>query len=435
MEQKNVRTRRHTLGQSQLSHLLSQLDHSVALVSGGQPLTQDTKSQESRKPEKFSIYSGLPLHIECNSTKLALPPRLDTTSEGHLAELPFLKGWIGAKSYSEGLDFFGYYTWSYTYCNNSGKGIFVFSDECSEEIEQTILELVNTNINTNTTHTVSRSYKRLADFDWVKSQDFNRYADAFTKLQSYILAGDCYQANLTQRFEAPCDVSKMDLIDIFFNGVDNSQANYCAFIQISRDNYLLSFSPEKFIESNHRQLVSKPIKGTVKSNGEITDCERALLLNAKNRAENLMIVDLLRNDMSKVSELNSVKVPKLFEIESYENVHHLVSTISSSLSSGISEFEAFCAVFPGGSITGAPKKRAMEIIDELEVHPRRYYCGSVFYWDYRGNFDSNILIRTAEVLNNTLYCWAGGGIVADSELASEYQESIDKIRHITGLEK
>jgi para-aminobenzoate synthetase component 1 len=138
--------------------------------------------------------------------------------------------------------------------------------------------------------------------------------------------------------------------------------------------------------------------------------------------------------MSKVSKLNSVGVSELFAIESYENVHHLVSKIESELKDNISEIGAFWAAFPGGSITGAPKKRAMEIIEELEVHSRRYYCGSIFYWDFRGNFDSSILIRTAEKVGDKIYCWAGGGIVADSRLESEYQESLDKVRHITGIE-
>ncbi|WP_197474113.1 chorismate-binding protein, partial [Oleiphilus sp. HI0066] len=214
----------------------------------------------------------------------------------------------------------------------------------------------------------------------------------------------------------------------------NSHADYCAFIEIADNHFVASISPEQFIECDHGTMMTKPIKGTVKSTGRITKEQTSELQNSKNRAENLMIVDLLRNDLSKVSRLHSVNVTKLFDIESFNNVHHLVSTITSEIDcSKHTPFTAFLSAFPGGSITGAPKKRAQEIITELEAHPRRFYCGSIFMWDNDlDKFQSNILIRTVEIEKKKAFCWGGGGIVADSQLDEEYMESLNKIAHITG---
>src|SRR5690606_608613 len=142
--------------------------------------------------------------------------------------------------------------------------------------------------------------------------------------------------------------------------------------------------------------------------------------SAKDRAENLMIVDLLRNDLSVHSEVGSVCVEKLFEIQSFHNVHHMVSTISARKKADVHALRVLLDAFPGGSITGAPKKRAMEIIAELEPHERSVYCGSVFWCTDRNNLDSNIAIRTLLCENGSIYCWGGGGIVADSDMEQEY---------------
>lgn len=414
--------------------LLCQLDNCAALCSS------DSDDHRHAKGE-VDIYTALPSRITINRDDVRANSANEPYISKEITSFPFIKGWIGAAGYEDALNYFAYYTWCYTYFHKQKKGFFVFSDECSEDTEQKIASVLESlrgdsvNDDESKLRESSVSIDGLSRFGWKKSQDFSAYAASFTKLQDYILSGDCYQANLTQRFEAKCQLGKEELISAFFADVTRSQASYCAFIEISPDNYLISLSPEKFIDSRNRHVKSKPIKGTVKSSGKIRPEEKRMLLNEKNKAENLMIVDLLRNDMSKVSKLNSVRVSKLFAIESYENVHHLVSTIESELKDNISEIDAFWAAFPGGSITGTPKKRAMEIIDELEVHSRRYYCGSIFYWDFRGNFDSSILIRTAEKVGDKIYCWAGGGIVADSQLESEYQESLDKVRHITGIEE
>ncbi len=153
-----------------------------------------------------------------------------------------------------------------------------------------------------------------------------------------------------------------------------------------------------------------------------------LFESRKDRAENVMIVDLLRNDISKCCKPGSVKVPRLFDIETYATVHHLVSTVKGELKDNLHAVDLLKSCFPGGSITGAPKIRAMEIIEELEPHRRGVYCGSIGYIGFDGNMDTNIAIRTMVHSDNTIRLWAGGGIVNDSVLEEEYQESFDKAR-------
>ncbi|WP_372748752.1 anthranilate synthase component I family protein, partial [Litorivivens sp.] len=173
-----------------------------------------------------------------------------------------------------------------------------------------------------------------------------------------------------------------------------------------------------------------PIKGTA-PRSPIPERDRelaeTLAQSEKDRAENLMIVDLLRNDIGRCCEPGSIRVEKLFELQSFQTVHHLVSTISGRLASRYSTLDLLAACFPGGSITGAPKRRAMEIIHELEPHDRSIYCGSIAYIDLNGNMDSNIAIRTLLCEDDKIYCWSGGGIVADSEVEAEFEETWNKV--------
>src|SRR5690606_3003640 len=193
---------------------------------------------------------------------------------------------------------------------------------------------------------------------------------------------------------------------------------------------ILSLSPEQFIQIDGQHIRTAPIKGTRargQNPAEDLALEHELAASPKDRAENLMIVDLLRNDLGRHSDIGSVKVERLFEIQTYRNVHHLVSTISATLKAGTHPLRLFFDAFPGGSITGAPKRRAMEIIAELEPHRRSVYCGSIFWWSADHVLRSNIAIRTLVCEQGNLYCWGGGGIVADSEEEQEYQESINKV--------
>jgi len=256
------------------------------------------------------------------------------------------------------------------------------------------------------------------------------YLQAFEKIQHYISEGDCYQVNLAQRFTLPFSGSSWEH---YLYLRQQSPAPYACFFATPFGE-ILSFSPESFLRIDASgKIISQPIKGTRKRHADKQlDAQAAIELahSKKDKAENLMIVDLLRNDLSKSAELNSVKVDKLFEIQSFANVHHMVSQVSAQKLSAKSVLEVLLNCFPGGSITGAPKKRAMEIIRELEPHKRQVYCGAIGHINFEGELDFNIAIRTLVISKGVLYCWGGGGLVADSEAEAEYQESITKISNL-----
>ncbi|QYJ84579.1 aminodeoxychorismate synthase component I [Shewanella mesophila] len=265
--------------------------------------------------------------------------------------------------------------------------------------------------------------------DWRPQIDKQAYSDKFAAIQTYLHSGDCYQINLTQRFEAQY---QGDEWLAYLKLRQTNKAPFSAFCRLP-DNALLSISPERFIQLKGDAIQTKPIKGTMPraSDPALDQQSAAMLANSeKDRAENLMIVDLLRNDIGKVAQPGSVRVPILFAIESFPAVHHLVSTVTAKLDKGYHATDLLRAAFPGGSITGAPKIRAMEIIEELEPSRRSLYCGSIGYISQDGQMDSSITIRTLIAEDNKLYCWAGGGIVADSLVDAEYQESYDKVSKI-----
>ena len=199
---------------------------------------------------------------------------------------------------------------------------------------------------------------------------------------------------------------------------------------------IMSFSPERYLSYDNDIVETKPIKGTRPvSDNPIVNMKalKELSSSYKEKAENLMIVDLLRNDLGKNCEFGSVKVTKLFDIETFANVHHLVSTIQGKISKDSDIFKLIKGGFPGGSITGAPKIRAMQIINELEPDNRGIYCGSIGYISSNGNADLNIAIRTVAATKKKLFFWGGGGIVYDSEVDSEYKETFDKIKPLLNI--
>lgn len=265
---------------------------------------------------------------------------------------------------------------------------------------------------------------------WRSNMSASDYAERFDRIQAYLQAGDCYQINLAQRFSAPFSG---DAWAAYEHLRRTNQAPFSGFLRLA-EGAVLSLSPERFLRiAADGQVETKPIKGTKpRSNDAKTDAALAAALanSAKDKAENVMIVDLLRNDLSRLCEPGSVQVPKLFAIESYPAVHHLVSTVTGRLNDVRQGIELLGASFPGGSITGAPKIRAMEIIEALEPHRRSYYCGSLGYFSQHGAADTNIAIRTLVAEPTHIHCWAGGGIVADSDCASEYQETLDKVAKI-----
>lgn len=265
--------------------------------------------------------------------------------------------------------------------------------------------------------------------EWQINNTPAQYAASFERVQDYLRAGDCYQINLTLRFNARFSGC---LWQAYRQLSANNKAPFSAFIRLPSAT-ILSLSPERFIALNGRRVETKPIKGTrPRGRTAAQDQQLANELQAapKDRAENLMIVDLLRNDIGRVCVPGSVKVPSLFAIESFAAVHHLVSTITGELNPDLSGADLLAATFPGGSITGAPKVRAMEIIEELESHRRHAYCGSIGYISSHGRMDTSITIRTLVAELDQLYCWAGGGIVADSKVDDEYQELLDKLAKI-----
>ncbi len=258
------------------------------------------------------------------------------------------------------------------------------------------------------------------------------YGRAFNAVQDYLQAGDCYQVNLAQCFSAQ---ASGDAFAAYCKLRQLSPAPYSAFLNLPQVQILCA-SPERFLQVDRGQVVTRPIKGTRRTVADAA--QNALLVqdlrsNPKDRAENLMIVDLLRNDLGKNCVAGSVKVPQLFEVESYSTVHHLVSTVKGELAAGHDALDLLRDCFPGGSVTGAPKQRAMEIIGQLEPDRRGIYCGSIGYVGFDGNMDCNIVIRTLVYADGEIRCWAGGGIVADSGCDAEYQESLDKAAAMLAL--
>ena len=254
------------------------------------------------------------------------------------------------------------------------------------------------------------------------------YLDVVARVREYIFAGDIFQANLSQRFEAPLDEPPWAL---YRRLRTRNAAPFAAYLDFP-EGVVVGASPERFLRVDAGGHVeTRPIKGTrPRGVGPEHDAAlgQALTESAKDRAENLMIVDLLRNDLSRVCAPGTVHVPELFALERYATVYHLVSTVVGDLAPGASVLDLLRASFPGGSITGAPKVRAMEIIAELEPSERGVYCGAVAYWSVTGPLDSCIAIRTAVAVGGRVYFSAGGGIVADSDPEQEYRETLDKAR-------
>ncbi len=264
---------------------------------------------------------------------------------------------------------------------------------------------------------------------WQSNMTREQYGLKFRQVQEYLKSGDCYQVNLAQRFNARYEGDEWQAFERL-NAAN--RAPFSAFIRLP-ESVILSLSPERFVLLEGKNIQTRPIKGTLpRLEDPIADALQAKKLanSPKDRAENLMIVDLLRNDIGRVAVPGSVKVPELFVVEPFPAVHHLVSTITAQLPPHLEATDLLRACFPGGSITGAPKVRAMEVIEELEPQRRNAWCGSIGYLSFCGNMDTSITIRTLTAEGGKLYCSAGGGIVADSVESAEYQETFDKVNRI-----
>lgn len=357
--------------------------------------------------------------------------------------LPFYGGWLGYVSYDFGRYLedlpesteddialpelqFGLYQWALI-TDHQLKETNIYNFGLSESEWQNLCRRCSKHILNFPTAEDKNTFHLTSSF---KSNTSRReYQSAFNRIQDYIHAGDCYQVNYAQRFQANYhgDIRQAYRELSYYN-----KAPFSAYLNF-QDFQVLSLSPERFIESHNNKVVTQPIKGTRPRSDDPQEDKalgEALKNSLKDRAENLMIVDLLRNDLSRTAAKGSVKVSELFGHYRFESVHHLISTIESKLADGYDNFDLLATTLPGGSITGAPKVRAMEIIEELEKVRRNIYCGIIGYIDFNGNMDTNICIRTLIAKNNSLYCWAGGGLVADSEVDTEYQETFDKLAKI-----
>jgi aminodeoxychorismate synthase component I len=272
------------------------------------------------------------------------------------------------------------------------------------------------------THHASRIVSNLSRAEFISSVE---------RAQKYIRAGDIYQVNLSHRLTAQGDFTGWGL---FQKLAAVSPAPFSAFLDCG-DFQIASSSPEQFLRMIGSHIVTRPIKGTRPRAADPTrDAQLAyeLQTSAKELAELVMITDLLRNDLGKVCEFGSVQVPELARLEKFAQVQHLVSTVEGRLRNDVTHFAAFASCFPGGSITGAPKFRAMEIIDELEPISRGPYCGALGYLGFNRESQLSIIIRTAICQAGVTHFNVGAGIVADSNAAAEYKETLDKARGFFG---
>lgn len=383
------------------------------------------------KPESYytslTQNSAQPYTLAFNPTKTS--SRLPESNKHHLKEIQhhsFISGWVGV------IDYPGKHTTSYRFLHfNFSILIDTSNTFCTLQSYTPLAHAEVLTITSELTDAISTnevdkntSNQRIWHQEWNKDQ----YTMAFNKVKQYLLEGDSYQINLAMPFICHDDLTQSSPINLLekFNG------KHACYIK-TKDRTIFSVSPERLVRIENDKLITSPIKGTApRSKNESLDKQSAtaLISSSKNQSENLMIVDLLRNDLSVHALPHSVKVEKLYELESHFNVHHLVSTITATLSPEATPAAALHDIFPGGSITGAPKIRAMEIIEELEAQPRGAYCGSFGYIDDSGLCDFNILIRTIEAKKTGATCWGGGGIVIDSEVDSEYEEIFNKIGEI-----
>ncbi|NMT63748.1 anthranilate synthase component I family protein [Marinobacter orientalis] len=382
-------------------------------------------------PRDQPAFSELATEIEKAWKKYALPE--DQPTAGGIAGTLFYEsgnltvpGFSGRyRTDSGNYGYIGLYLWQLTLDTSGTEPPRLdFHPDCDSNTRARVLALVGQGRRHSAPFKISESF--------TAEQSAEHYRNGVSAVLRYIHAGDCYQVNLSNKYVGSYQGPPYSAFQALCQAIPVPHAAY-----VDAGPYqVLSISPELFLSIQQgRKVVSKPIKGTrprdLMSPENDQRIAESLAAAEKDRAENLMIVDLIRNDLSKFCEPFSVSVPQLFSIESYENVHQLVSTVEGRLRPDSTPFRALLSAFPGGSITGAPKRRAMEIIDSLEQHSRGPYCGSVFRWDFANNLESNIAIRTLMTDSaGLIHCWAGCGIVADSDPDDEYRESVDKVRKL-----
>jgi para-aminobenzoate synthetase component 1 len=418
------------------SLLLSQLRRFNGLVA----LESDNSDHENGR---WSIISAGPVDTfrttdrHCSDEILETLESLYSKLPKKSHELPFVGGLLGHVSYDLGLPslnkplkqlsfkeqpkiLVGLYTWAFVIDHQEKVSHLIYWTDISLQDKSELLQIFN-----NSFESLAEDFQITAEFSPLWSKYV--YKQKIQAIHNYIQNGDCYQINLAQCFKA---TYRGDSLAAYARLRKVAQVPYASYFDDTEMSFA-SLSPEMFITCDNNNVITKPIKGTQprSPSAHIDEQNKQLLKEStKDQAENVMIVDLLRNDLSK--NASQVKVPKLFDVESFSTVHHLVSTITAKINPDTSVLKLFLDAFPGGSITGTPKKRAMEIISELEEFPRSFYCGSSFYYSCNGKFSSNILIRSFLFQQGDLFTWSGGGIIADSTWQLEYQESLDKISRL-----
>jgi para-aminobenzoate synthetase component 1 len=366
------------------------------------------------------------------------------------AEIPFCGGLLGYCSYDLAREYhelpnqatadidipdmqFSFFAWACIQDHHLSRSWLVIHPACTDTLRGSLLavrEAMLSHVITDSP-TGHAATVQTCHYDMAAAE----YRAAIQCIQQLILDGDCYQINFAQRISMSTDCAAAALYQQLRQATPSP---YCTLLPvIGMPASIISLSPERFVQLRcDGSVLAQPIKGTVRrgvSPEEDIALGMQLQNDSKNRAENVMIVDLLRNDIGQVCDTGSVDVQALCELQTFANVHHLVSSITGQLRGGLNGADLLRACFPGGSITGAPKLRAMQIIETLEPTRRSIYCGAIAYFSCHGSMDSNILIRTLlltgdeDTTDRQLYCWGGGGIVADSQAESEYQESLTKI--------
>lgn len=361
--------------------------------------------------------------------------RFSIPSDHHI---PFLLGGVGYFSYdllhlleeipsktTEDIRFpeshIAFYDTSIAFDHLEGKGYVV---SVTENKVDEVIELLKT---VGTAHPTLTGHRPPATGHYKSNFSKEDYIKAIRKAKEYIAAGDIYQVNLSQRFSTEVDISPYDL---YLRLREASPAPFSAYLDFGKA-AVLSSSPERFIKVDGGHIETRPIKGTRPRGRTAEEDERLkkeLEASGKDRAEHIMILDLERNDLGRVCRYGSVNVKEEMVIESFAQVHHMVSTVAGELKEGVGLMDIIKATFPGGSITGAPKVRAMEIIEELEPTKRGIYTGSIGYMGFNGKMDLNIAIRTMVLKDGKAHFSVGGGIVADSDPEAEYQETLDKAK-------
>lgn len=357
-----------------------------------------------------------------------------------LNDLPFQGGAIGYVSYdfaaesaaltlnkqpsldSVPLLYFGFYDWAII-VDHHLKKVTLFAANSQKETAAMTIDIMTlwNSSSVNLPACVHNSFQSLI----TKAQ----YQHAFTEITQALTCGRSYQVNLTQPFHAPY---QGDAWQLYRRVSAINSVPFSAFLRLEQLD-ILSFSPERLLLHQEGELLTSPIKGTI-GRADTAEADEQLKQqlkeSIKNKAENVMIVDLLRNDLGKIAQIGTVEVTALCALQSFNSVHHLVSDIKAQARTDIHPFDLFLSCFPGGSITGAPKLEAMHIINEQEQFARGIYCGSIGYFSNHGHFDMNIAIRTITAKDNILHLAAGGGIVIDSEWQDEYSECYTKITAI-----